>query len=128
MSEKSKEGSGLRFAILNAVFPVVTLDCLSQLSIRLRFAHHLGPHGIEMDVTNQLAQIPIALAQNCIVSALQNMAHLAISAIVILTVTSQDPVHDAANRICLTLDQQVHMIGHEAMSVNEEWQLFLLHF
>ena len=35
------EGSGLRFAILNAVFPVVTLDFLGQLtqfSIRAQFA------------------------------------------------------------------------------------------
>ena len=81
-----------------------------------------------MNVAHQLAQIPVALTKDGFVPPLQHVADLLIFPIVVLSVTRQHSLHDAANRICLTLDQQVHMIGHEAVSVNEEWQSSLLDF
>jgi hypothetical protein len=37
-------------------------------------------------------------------------------------------MHDATDWSCLSLDQQVHMIGHQAVSIEEEWQSTLLNF
>jgi hypothetical protein len=35
--------------------------------------------------------------------------------------TSQEPMHDSTNRAGLALNQQMHMIGHETVGVEEEW-------
>lgn len=37
-----------------------------------------------------------------------------------LGTASQEPMHDSTNRACLALNQQMHMVGHETVCVEEE--------
>jgi hypothetical protein len=60
------------------------------------------------------------------VTALQHMTDFSVFTIVVLTVTGQHPMHDAPDCVRLPLKQQVHMIGHEAVGVEKEWQSLLL--
>lgn len=46
--------------------------------------------------------------------------------IIVLSIPSQEPMHDSTNRTCLAFNQQMHMVGHETVCVKEEWQLGLL--
>jgi hypothetical protein len=48
------------------------------------------------------------------------------SAIVVLSITYQEPMHDSTNRACLALKQEMHMVGHKTVGVKEEWQLNFL--
>jgi hypothetical protein len=59
-------------------------------------------------------------------AALQHMTDLSVFTIVVLTVTGQQTMHDAPDRVRLPLKQQVHVIGHEAVGVEKEWQSLLL--
>jgi hypothetical protein len=59
--------------------------------------------------------------------ALQQVADPKIAAIVVLTVTRQEPVHDPANRVRLSLNQQVNVISHQAVSMQKEREFSLLH-
>ena len=36
-------------------------------------------------------------------------------------------MHDPANAVRLSLDQQVDVIGHQAIGIKEEWKIGLLH-
>ncbi|MFY9556861.1 MAG: hypothetical protein WAV47_19280, partial [Blastocatellia bacterium] len=44
----------------------------------------------------------------------------------VLAVAGQNTLHDAANRIVLHLNQEVHVIGHQAIGVEIEGQLHFL--
>src|SRR5260370_4450906 len=59
-------------------------------------------------------------SENCFVPALQQMSHPSIPAIIVLSITSQEPMHDSTNLTCLTLNQQMHMVGHETVCVRSE--------
>ena len=100
---------------------------MAAVLVLLRLAHHLRAHRIKVDVADQLAQILIRLTENCLVSPLEEMSHLSIFPVVVLTKTRQDAMHDAADRVRLSLDQQVHVVRHQTISVKKEWQPALLH-
>lgn len=79
-----------------------------------------------MNVSNQLAEITIRLAENRLVSALKNVPDLFVLAIVILAVARQHSLHDSADRIVLHFDQEVHVVGLQAVGVQIERQLLFL--
>lgn len=61
-------------------------------------------------------------------AALQHVTDFSVFTIVVLTVTGQHPMHDAPDGVRLPLNQQMHVIGHEAVGVEKEWQSLLLSF
>jgi hypothetical protein len=73
-----------------------------------------------MNVTDKLSEVLIALAENCLVASLKQVAGLSVLAIVILAVGCQQPLHDSADGVLLSLDQQMNVIGHEAVGVEVE--------
>jgi hypothetical protein len=94
-----------------------------------------------VNVSNQLAEIPIGLAENRLVAALKQVplcsaphnleanirAQSFVLAVVVLAVGGEDSLHDPANRIVLQLHQEVHVVGHQAVGVEIKGQLqFLL--
>lgn len=54
------------------------------------------------------------------------MADFAISPVVVLAVSRQNPMHDPADRVRTALDKQVNMICHHAVGVKKERQTLLL--
>jgi len=80
-----------------------------------------------VDVTHKLGQVAIRLAENRLVAALKNVADLLVLAIVILAVAGQHSLHYAADWSVLHLDQQMYVIGHQAIGVKVEGEFrFLL--
>jgi hypothetical protein len=79
-----------------------------------------------MNVAHQFPQVAIRLAKDGLVPALKQMSDLLVLSIVILTVTSEQPVHHPTHRIVQHLSQQMHVIGHQAVSVKIEGTLRLL--
>jgi hypothetical protein len=88
--------------------------------------NHLRPHRIEMNIADEFREICLALAQDRFVPSLQHMADPTIFAVVILSVARQNAVHDPANIVGHSLDQQMNMIRHQTIGVEKEWQLAFL--
>ena len=57
---------------------------------------------------------------------LEEMAHASIPPIIVVTVTSQQPMHDLSDGVCLSFDQQMKVVGHQAVGIEEERQPGLL--
>jgi hypothetical protein len=79
-----------------------------------------------MNVSHQFTQVPIALTKDRLVPSLQQMSNSLISPVIVLAVTSQQSLHDTANRVFLPLDQQMNVISHQTIGVKEEWHSALL--
>ena len=79
-----------------------------------------------MDVTDQLAEILIRLTENRFVPSLQEMPDASMSTVIILAIAGQHAVHDPPDRVRLPFDQQVHVIRHQAIGIEEERKSLLL--
>ena len=90
---------------------------MTAIGIFLCDGHHLGTHGIEMDVADEPGKVAFALAEYRFMPSLKYMPNTSIPSVIILTVTGQNPLHHASNRFGLAFDQQVNMIGHKAIGV-----------
>jgi hypothetical protein len=51
----------------------------------------------------------------------RNLLAIRYPAIVVLSIASQEPMHDSTNRACLALKQQSTRFGHETVGIEEEW-------
>src|SRR5215510_5247689 len=54
------------------------------------------------------------------------MTDSVIAPIVVLAVSRQEPVHNSADCVRLSLNQQVDVIDHQAVSIQVEWELAFL--
>ena len=60
--------------------------------------------------------------------ALQQVADPSIPAIIVLTISGQQPMHDPANRVRLSFNQQMHVVGHQTIGIEEEREFGFLHY
>lgn len=88
--------------------------------------NHFRPNWIQMNVTDEFAEIKFALTQNRLVPPLKQMADLLVSTIVILRIACEDAMHYPPNHIRLSLDQQMDVIGHHTVGVKKKREPFLL--
>ena len=96
-------------------------------AVRVLFGelYHSSPHRIEMDVPYELCQVGLALTQYRLITALENMSHVLVPAVIVLAVAGQKPLHCASERLGLPLDQQVYVVGDQAISVKKKWARLL---
>ena len=73
-----------------------------------------------MNVSHQLKQIGVAIAENRLVASLKQVAHRAMATVVSLGVGELDRLHDFGKRYLLGLQQQVHVVGHQNVCVDYE--------
>jgi hypothetical protein len=79
-----------------------------------------------MYVSNELCQVRLTLAKYRFMSALKDMTDMLVAAVIILAVACQHTLHDIAYRLSLSLDQQMQVIRHQAIGIEEEAGLGLL--
>ncbi len=94
--------------------------------IVLRSCDHLSPHRIQMDVAHEFSKVAIGLAEDRFVAALKQMTNLLVLSIVILTVTGEQSVHNATDRIAKHLNKEMDVIRHQAIGVEVERPLGFL--
>ena len=99
---------------------------MAAVRIILRPLDHLCTDRIEVNVSHQLGKICVRLAKYRFMPPLQQMPRPAVLAVVILCVARQHPMHDPPDIVSPPLDQQMNVIGHQAVGVQIEWQLCLL--
>ena len=90
---------------------------MTTVLVFLGATNHLCSHRIQVDVLHQLAQIPIRLARKRLIAALKQVADPGVLSIVILAVGGQHSLHDPVDRIVAHLEQQVDVVGHQAIGV-----------
>ena len=81
-----------------------------------------------MDVSDQLAEIPFALTEDRLIAALEKMPGAMILSVVVLTVRRKKPLHDHPDRVRPAFDQQVYVVGHQAIGIKEERKACFLFF
>jgi hypothetical protein len=106
--------------------PKAQVFALAAVWVVLRFRDHSGAHRIEMDVADQFAHVHLALAKDRFMPPLKKVPDLAVFPVIILAVPGQQPVHYPPDGVRFPLDQQVHVIGHQAVGVEEERELLFL--
>jgi hypothetical protein len=79
-----------------------------------------------MNVGDEFGQIPVAVAEDRLVPALEYMSDVFVSAVIPLAVTREDPLHNAPERFPLPLYEQVNVVGHQAVGIEKERYLCLL--
>ena len=100
---------------------------MTTIPIMIGLVHHSGAYRVQVDITDQLRKISITLTKNCLVSALQQVTHATITAVVVLAITSQNAVHDPAHGVRLPLNQEMHMVSHQAVGIKKEWEFAFLY-
>lgn len=96
---------------------------VAAVRVIFRPSHHPGTDRVEVDVPHQLAEVPVRLAQHRLVPALEHMPYLLVLPVIVLAVAGQHPVHDPPHRLRLPLDQQMNVVGHQAVRVDVEPKL-----
>jgi len=79
-----------------------------------------------VDVPHKLRQVLIRLTEYRLVAPLKQVTHLSVFPIVVLAVAGQHAMHHSADWIFAAFDQQVNVVGHQAVGVEVEGQLRLL--
>lgn len=82
-------------------------------------AHHPGTDGVEHDVAAELEEVGVALDEDRLEAALEDMARAAMAAVEGLAVDAVEVAHAARERRARGLDQQVVVVGHQAEGVAE---------
>jgi hypothetical protein len=90
---------------------------MAAVRIFLGGANHASSHGVEMNVTDKFSEVRSAFAEYRLMPALKDMPDPLISAVVILAVTGKHTLHNVSNGLGLPLQQQMSMVGHQAIGV-----------
>src|SRR5438094_499679 len=87
--------------IYDRIRPNTQIRTLTAMRVPLGIADHLCPNRIEMNITDELGHISVALTENRLMPALKQVSDFAISPVVVLAVPGQDPLHDPPDRVRL---------------------------
>ena len=87
--------------------------------IRPRPRHDAGPYGIAMDVARRCFQVRAGVDQKSFEAALEQMSRAGVAAIVVRGAADVEPVHGPAEIALRRLYQQVKVVRHQAIAVDE---------
>lgn len=79
-----------------------------------------------MNITNKLGEIRVAVTEDRLVSALKYVADVPVAPVVPLAVSRQHTLHYSPDRLLSPLDEQMNVIGHQAVSIDKETCLLFL--
>jgi hypothetical protein len=80
-----------------------------------RRCHHAGPHRVQVDVAAHFQQVGVAVHQNGLETALEDMAHLAVAAVHALGENAVDVPHQRREIGLPRAQHQVVVIAHQAV-------------
>lgn len=73
-----------------------------------------------MNVADKFGEVLITLAEYRLVSSLEQVTGLSVLAIVILAIGGQESLHDPADGVIAPFDEQMDVIGHQAIGIEVE--------
>ena len=81
---------------------------------------HAGAEGVGLDVAEDRQEVVVVLDDGALESTLPDVAAAVVAAVVALGVGDEQALHDPADRRLQGPDQQVDVVGHEAVAVELE--------
>ena len=87
------------------------------VTIALRHFHHAGAHRIEMNITDQFEKVFVFLTYDGLITPFKKVSGLMMFNIEILAVGLLQALHELRERLLRALDQQMDVIGHQAVGV-----------
>ncbi len=91
-----------------------------------RALHQLSTNGIEMNVSNERKKIFITVTEQGFIPSLKNMTHLVVLSVEILSIGQVDSLHDFGERDISSFYQQMDVVRHEDIRVENEAFLFFV--
>ena len=96
---------------------------MPAVTIPFRSPGKFGPNRIEMNITNQRHQILIPVADNGLIPSLEEMADFSIAAVKILSVGLLQSLHELGERNATGFNQQMDVVGHQAVGIDTDMAL-----
>jgi hypothetical protein len=90
---------------------------MTAIRIVLGPGNHPRSYRVQMDIADELTHIDITLAQDRSVAPLENVTYGPVLAVIILTVSGEQTMHDPAYCCRFALDKQVDMVRHQAKRI-----------
>jgi hypothetical protein len=81
---------------------------------------HPGAEGVRFDVAQDRQEMVVVLDDGALEPALPDVATAAVAAMVALGVRDEEALHQSADRGLERADQEVDVVGHEAVAVERE--------
>ena len=81
---------------------------------------HAGAEGVGLDVAEDRQEVVVVLDDGALEPALPDVAAAVVAAVVALGVGDEQALHDPADRRLAGADQQMDVVGHEAVAVELE--------
>ena len=81
---------------------------------------HAGAEGVGLDVAEDRQQMVVVLNDGALEPTLPDVAAAVVASVVALGVGDEQALHDPADRGLQGANQQVHVIGHEAIAIELE--------
>jgi len=69
-----------------------------------------------VNVSHKLGKVLIRLTENRLIAPLEQLTALFEFAVMVLTVRGKQPLHQSADEVIESFDQQMNVIGHQAIS------------
>jgi hypothetical protein len=82
--------------------------------------HCLCPKRVPVDVFDQAEKIGIPIAQNRLISPLEEVAYGLVSPVEVHSVRLAHPLHELGKRDVLSLNEQMNMIAHENVGIDAD--------
>ena len=82
----------------------------------LGLSHHSCADGVQVNVSHKLGKVLIRLTENRLIAPLEQLTALFEFAVMVLTVRGKQPLHQSADEVIESFDQQMNVIGHQAIS------------
>lgn len=79
-----------------------------------------GTHRVEMYVPDEFRQIGVPVAEKRFIPPLKQVADLVIFSVEVLGVGEVDHLHDAGDRFLRCLDEQMHMVSHQDVCIEDK--------
>src|SRR3974390_2148708 len=98
---------------------------IAAIGVSFRALHNVCAYRVKVNVSAQFQQIAILINQDGLVSPLEKMAASFPFVIDVCGVRAVQVVHDMAQISCGGFDEQMVVVGHEDMAVNDEAKLCL---
>src|SRR3990172_12124935 len=92
----------------------------------MREGDHLRTNRIQVDISDQSQEILIPIAEKGLVPSLKEMAYFAVLPIEVAGIGEIQKLHDLRQRRFRCLDEQVEVIGHQDVGVEDKTALLLI--
>jgi hypothetical protein len=99
---------------------------MAAIAIQIWRRDEARAYGVQMNVPDQRQQVLIPVTDDCLISALKEVADLVVNAIEVQRVGLLQALHELGERGAGCFHQQMDVVGHQAVRIDDHPILFAI--